>query len=163
MALWQYKSMLCFASIQLPPQKWKSMSHISDPMPKKKAEAFSKTWKKAKVWRLAKSMWNRALTWMHPTCADRWEKTWPIKVELAWKSTQRLSKHSGVFLQNWFSNYTEWWWCVKVKTVHGMMSRKVPKVAHSVCFNRTELNAPLPPLVAHVATPDGTHQESMCN
>ena len=38
MALWQYKSMLCFASIQLPPQKWKSRSHISDPMPKKKAE-----------------------------------------------------------------------------------------------------------------------------
>ena len=29
--------------------------------------------------------------------------------------------------------------------------------------NRTELNVPLPPLVAHVATPDGTHQESMCN
>ena len=55
-ALWQYKSMLCFASIQLPPQKWKSMSLISDPTPKKKAEVCSKTWKKAKVWRLAKSM-----------------------------------------------------------------------------------------------------------
>jgi len=33
----------------------------------------------------------------------------------------------------------------------------------TLCLNRTELNAPLPPLVAHVATPDGTHQESMCN
>jgi len=30
------------------------MSHISDPTPKKKAEVCSKTWKKAKVWRLAK-------------------------------------------------------------------------------------------------------------
>ena len=49
MALWQYKGMLCFASIQLPPQKWTSMSHISDRMPKKKAEVCSKTWKKAKV------------------------------------------------------------------------------------------------------------------
>jgi len=29
------------------------MSHISDPTPKK-AEVCSKTWKKAKVWRLAK-------------------------------------------------------------------------------------------------------------
>jgi len=35
-----------------------------------------------------KSMCNRALTWMHPICADKWEKTWPIKVELAWESTQ---------------------------------------------------------------------------
>ena len=45
MSLWQYKikSMLCFASIQLPPQKWKSMSHISDLTPKKKAEVCSKT------------------------------------------------------------------------------------------------------------------------
>jgi len=58
MALWRYKSMLGFASKQLRPQKWKSMSNISDPMPKKKAEVCSKTWKKAKVWRLAKSMWN---------------------------------------------------------------------------------------------------------
>jgi len=32
----------------------------------------------------------------------------------------------------------------------------------TLCFNRTELNAHLPPLAAHVATPDGTHQESMC-
>jgi len=32
-----------------------------------------------------------------------------------------------------------------------------------LCFNRTDLNAPLPLLVAHVATPDGTHQESMSN
>jgi len=38
------------------------MSHISDPMPKKKAKVCSKTWKKAKVWRLAKSMWNKDLT-----------------------------------------------------------------------------------------------------
>jgi len=30
------------------------MIHISDPMPKKKAEVCSKAWKKAKVWRLAK-------------------------------------------------------------------------------------------------------------
>jgi len=37
------------------------MSHIYDPMPKKKVEVCSKTWKRAKVWRLAKSMWNRAL------------------------------------------------------------------------------------------------------
>jgi len=29
-------------------------------------------------------------------------------------------------------------------------------------FYRTELDAPLPPLAVHVATPDGTHQESMC-
>ena len=43
-----------FCKQQLPPQKWKSMSHISDPMPKKKVEVCSKTWKKAKVWRLAK-------------------------------------------------------------------------------------------------------------
>jgi len=48
------QSMLCFASKQLPPQKRKSMSHISDPTPKKKAEVCSKTWKKATVWRLAK-------------------------------------------------------------------------------------------------------------
>ena len=32
----------------------------------------------------------------------------------------------------------------------------------TLCFYRTELNAPLPPLAAHVATPDGTHPESMC-
>jgi len=32
----------------------------------------------------------------------------------------------------------------------------------ALCFSRTELNAPLPPLAAHVATPDGAHQESMC-
>ena len=31
----------------------------------------------------------------------------------------------------------------------------------TLCFYRTELNAPLPPLAAHVATPDGTHQESV--
>jgi len=54
------------------------MSHISDPTPKKKAEVCSKTWKKAKVWSLAK-------------CGT--------EVELAWESTQRLSKHSDVFLQ----------------------------------------------------------------
>jgi len=29
-----------------------------------------------------------------------------------------------------FSDYTEWWWCVKVKTVRSMMPRNVPKVAH---------------------------------
>jgi len=29
-------------------------------------------------------------------------------------------------------------------------------------FNGTELNAPLPPSAAHEASPDGTHQESMC-
>ena len=164
MALWQYKikSMLCFASIQLPPQKWKSMSHISDPTPKKKAEVCSKTWKKAKVWRLARSMWNRALTWMHPTCADRWEKTWPIlKLNLLGSPLKDYPSTPMSFCK--FSNYTEWWWCVKVKTVHSMMSRNVPKVAHSLSFNRTELNAPLPHLMAHVATPDGTHQESMCN
>jgi len=48
-----------------------------------------------------------------------------------------------------------------VKTVHSVMSRNVPKVAHSV-FDGTELNAPLPPLAAHVVSPDGTHEESMC-
>ena len=32
-------------------------------------------------------------------CRQIWEKTWPIKVEFAWESTQRMSKHSGVFLQ----------------------------------------------------------------
>jgi len=33
-----------------------------------------------------------------------------------------------------------------------------------LCFNRMELNAPLPPLAAHIVTPDGTHRyrESMC-
>ena len=151
------KSICVLQAYSMPPQKWKSMSHISDPMPKKKTEVCSKTWKKAKVWRLAKSMWNRALTWMHPTCADRWEKTWPIKVG------SPLNDYPSTLMSFCkFSNYTEWWWCVKVKTVHSMMSRNVPKVAHS-CFSRTELNAPLPPLMAHVATPDGTHQESMCN
>ena len=165
MALWQYKSMLCVLQAYSCYLKSERAWAISlTPRLRRKQKCAARPGRRPRCgWRLAKSMWNRALTWMHPTCADRWEKTWPIKVELAWKSTQRLSKHSGVFLQNWFSNYTEWWWCVKVKTVHGMMSRKVPKVAHSVCFNRTELNAPLPPLVAHVATPDGTHQESMCN
>ena len=34
--------------------KVKSMSHISDPRPKKKAEVHSKTRKKVKVWRLVK-------------------------------------------------------------------------------------------------------------
>ena len=41
-----------------------------------------------------------------------------------------------------------------------MMSRNVPKVAHSKCFNRTELNTPLPPLVARVATPDMGHTKN---
>jgi len=49
-----------------------------------------------------------------------------------------------------------------VKTVHSMVSRNVPNVAHSLCFNRTELNAPLPPLMAHVATPDMGHTKNPC-
>ena len=40
-----------------------------------------------------------------------------------------------------------------------MMSRNVPK---AICYNRTELNAPLPPLVAHVATPDMGHTKNPC-
>ena len=95
---WHYKSMLCFACKQLSPQKWKSMKHISDPRPKKKAEVHSKTRKKAKVWRLVRSMWNRALTWMHLTYTGRWENTWLFKAKLAWESTQILSKNSDVFL-----------------------------------------------------------------
>ena len=46
-----------------------------------------------------------------------------------------------------------------MKTVHSMMSRNVPK---AICYNRTELNAPLPPLVAHVATPDMGHTKNPC-
>ena len=76
-----------------------------------------------------KSMWNRALTWMHPTCADRWEKTWPIKVKLGGPLKDCPSTRMSICK---FSNYTEWWWCVEVKTVHSMMSRNVPKVAHSM-------------------------------
>ena len=45
MAPWQYKSMtflLCFARKQLSPQKWKNISHISNPRPRKKAECTAR-------------------------------------------------------------------------------------------------------------------------
>ena len=133
--------------------KWRSMSHISDPMPKKKAEGCSKTRKKAKVWRLVKKrMWNRTLTWMHQTCADRYGRRLDqLKSNLLGSPLKECPSTLESFCK--FSNYTEWWWCVKVKTLHSMMSRNVLKW---LCFNRTELNT----LAAHVATPDGTHQET---
>ena len=57
MAPYSTKACLYFASKQLPPQKWKSMSHtcIPDPRRKKKAGVHSKTRKKAKVWKLAEN------------------------------------------------------------------------------------------------------------
>ena len=82
----------------------------------------------------------------------------PIKVELAWESTQRLSKHSDVFCK--FSNYTEWWWCVKVQTVHSIMSRNAPKAAHSTFwYNWVEHSFAT---FGGSCAPDGAHQECMC-
>jgi len=96
---------------------------------------------------------------MHLTCADRWEKTWPIKKSNLLRCPLKGCPSTLMSFCK-FCNYTEWWWCVKAKTLHSIMSRNVPKV--SLFLNRTQLNAPLPLLAAHVATPDGTHQESMC-
>ena len=106
------------------------MSHISDPTPKKIAEVFSKTWKKAKVWRLAKSMWNRALTECIQHVLTDGRRLDQLKLNLLGSPLKDCPSTLMSFCK--FSNYTEWWWCVKVKTVHSMMSRNVPKVAHSV-------------------------------
>ena len=92
-------------------------------------------------------------------CVLQANSCWPIKVELAWESTQRCPSTLMSFCK--FSNYTGWWWCVKVKTVHSIWCQGMFLMWLTLCFYRTELNAPLPPLAAHVATPNGTHQESM--
>ena len=130
MALWWYKSMLCFASKQLPPQK-KSLSHIPDPTPKKKAEVCSKTWEKAKVWRLAKKDVEQGInlnaSWHVLTDGRRLDQ---LNSNLLGSPLKDCPSTLMSFCK--FSNYTEWWWCVKVKTVHSMMSRNVPKVAHSM-------------------------------
>ena len=49
-----------------------------------------------------------------------------------------------------------------MKTVHSIRCQGMFLKWLTLCSYRTELNAPLPPLAAHVATPDGTHQQSMC-
>jgi len=53
----------------------KSMSHISDPMPKKKAEVCSKTWKKAKGVEAGKKYVEQGINLNASNMCYRWEKT----------------------------------------------------------------------------------------
>ena len=48
-----------------------------------------------------------------------------------------------------YTEYTEWWWCIKVKIVHSMCQGMFLKWL-ALCFDTTELNAHLPPLATHV-------------
>jgi len=79
MALWQYKSMLCFVSIQLPPQKWKSMSHISDPTPKKKTPKYVEQGINLNAsnmcWQIGEDLTNYYLTTRSDGDVSRWNCT----------------------------------------------------------------------------------------
>ena len=119
-ALWWYKSMLCSASKQLH-SYLKSQRAISLTTGlRRKQKCTARPGRRPRCGGWQKSMWNSALTWMHLACGDRWEKTWPTKVELAC-----LGAHSKIVQALWLSfckisNYTEWWWCVKVQSAHCM-------------------------------------------
>ena len=98
LAVW-YKSMLCLQANSCHLRSERAWSISLTPCLRRKQKCAARPGRRPRCGGWQKSMWNRALTWMHPTCADRWEKTWPIKVGIAWESTQRLSQHSDVFLQ----------------------------------------------------------------
>ena len=58
-----------------------------------------------------------------------------------------------------YTEYTEWWWCIKVKTVHSMCQGMFLKWLALFRYNWVECSFAT---FGNSCTPDGAYQECMC-
>ena len=161
MALWRYKSMLCLQanSCHLKSRRAWAISLTLGLRREQKCAAIPGRLPRCGGWQ--KSMWNRALTWIctqHVLTDGR--RLDQLKLNLLGSPLKDcpsiLMSFRRINFLTTLSDGDVSRWKLYIAWCQGMFLKWL-----TLCFNRTELNAPLPPLAAHVATPDGTHQESM--